>query len=154
MPGISLITPMKPLFLAALAGLFFVPSLVKAQFQQVFMIGADNAATTEFEQESGNLPDYYWENGNYLSWGGQIWTTNMEPWNSGVATDTIGFPRALLHPGTANTQTNIYFNLDPNEAGPNQPLRLTLDLFALKANTTHDLDVRLNGTVASPSTPF
>ena len=141
----SLIGTMKSFLFTAFAALLFMSLPARAQFQTVFMIGADNATQSEFEQESGTLVDYYWENANYTTVGGQNWSGGQEAWNNAVAGDTIGFPRALLHPGSANTQTNIYFNLDANEAGANQPLRLTLDLFSLKANTTHDLDVRLNG---------
>ncbi|HWB02100.1 MAG TPA: hypothetical protein VG796_03685 [Verrucomicrobiales bacterium] len=135
---------MKFFLLAALFGLSLLVSSARAQFQSVFMIGQDNATQTEFEQETASLIDYYWENDNYATVGGLNWSSGMEPWNNAIAGDTVGFPRALLHPGTSNTQTNIFFHLDAAEAGPNQPLRLTLDIIGLKANTTHDLDVRLN----------
>ncbi len=89
--------------------------------------------------------DYYWENANYAAWGGQNWATGREAWNNAIAGDAIGFAGFAPSGLVQHTDQCIYFNLDANEAGPNQPLRLTLDLFALKANTTHDLDVRLNG---------
>ena len=134
---------MKRFFSAALCGLLLSADGARAAFQQVFMIGLDNATQTEFEQESGVLAHYYWENGNYQPLGGENWTGNQETWNNTatVTGDTLGFPRALV---PSYTQTNIYFNLDANEAGPNQPIRLTLDLISLGGGSVHDLDVRLN----------
>ncbi len=114
----------------------------RAQFQTVFLIGSDNAATSEFEQENPILQDYYWSSGDFTSLGGLNWTTGQETWNSGNATDTLGFPRALT---SSHSQTDIYFSLTSLQAGPNQPLRFTFDLFGLKANTTSDLEASLNG---------
>jgi hypothetical protein len=124
-----------------------VSSPVWAQFQNVFLIGTDNGTQTEFEQETGTLANYYWENGDYTVAGlaGVNWTTGMEPWINAAA--DLGFARALTN---GYTQTNIFFQLDAAEGGPNQPLRLTLDLIALKANTTHDLEARFN----TSATPF
>lgn len=114
----------------------------KAQFQTVFLIGSDNAAITEFEQENPILQDYYWSSGDFTSLGGLNWTSGQETWNSGNATDTFGFPRSLA---TSHAQTDIYFSLTSLQAGPNQPLRFTFDLFGLKPNTTSDLEASLNG---------
>lgn len=114
----------------------------RAQFQSVFLIGSDNATTSEFEQENPLLKDYYWSSGDFTSLGGLNWSTGQETWNSGNATDTLGFPRALT---TSHNQTDIYFSLTSLQAGPNQPLRFTFDLIGLKANTTSDLEASLNG---------
>ena len=127
-----------------LAAFGCLTSAVFGQYAQKFMLGTDNATTTEFEQEGAAMVDYYFENGNYTTLGGANWSGGQESLNNGVAGDATGFPRALLHPGTANTQVNIYFTLTAAQAAANQPVRLTLDLFSLKANTTHDLDVRCN----------
>ncbi|MGI8603808.1 MAG: hypothetical protein ACR2OZ_12540 [Verrucomicrobiales bacterium] len=141
-------SPLCPRLLAAVVLLVSVqPAL--AQFQTVFLIGAepDNNSQAEFEQENASLANYYWENGDYsvAGLGGVNWTTGMEPWINAAA--DLGFPRALT---SGHLQTNIFFQLDATEAGPNQPLRLTLDLIGLKANTTHDLEARLN----TNATPF
>jgi hypothetical protein len=134
-------------WLRAVAALGFLAVVhqARAQLQTVFMIGTDNGATSEFEQEAAALNNYYWENGDYsvAGLGGVNWTSGMEPWINGAA--DVGFPRALT---SGYLQTNIFFNLDGTEAGPNQPLRLTLDLTGLKANTTHDLEARLNTSAA------
>jgi hypothetical protein len=127
---------------AFILGLALLALPARGAFQNVFMLGTDNASQADFEQENGNLAHYYFENGNYTSLGGQDWVSGQEVLNNAVAGDTIGFPRALT---SGYTQTNIYFNLDAAEAGPNQPIRLTLDIFGLGGGSVHDLDVRLNG---------
>lgn len=124
-------------------GLALLTVPARAAFQNVFMIGTDNGSQSDFEQENGNLAHYYFETGDYTSVGGENWTTGQETLNNAVAGDTLGFPRALT---SGYTQTNIYFRLDANEAGPNQPIRLTLDLFSLGGGSVHDLDVRVNGS--------
>lgn len=132
--------PMKPscLFLSVLL-LSGLPAC--AAFQDVFLIGTDNATQSEFEQENAALAHYYWENGNYSALGGENWASGQEVWNNGVAGDALGFPRAFT---TGYTQTNVYFQLAAAEAAPNQPVRITLDLIALGGGSVHDLDVRLN----------
>lgn len=120
-------------------------TLAHAQFQDVFLIGTDNGSGLEFEVQTASLVDYYWENDNYTALPGLNWTSDMEPWDNAIAGDALGFPRALTQPGGVNTQTNIFFHLDANEAKPGQPMRLTVDLINPQVGTTHDLDVRLNG---------
>ncbi|CAN5117725.1 hypothetical protein BH23VER1_BH23VER1_19250 [soil metagenome] len=113
-------------------------------------IGFDNSGHEEMEIENGALRDYYWEDGDYsgLTPPGLQWTGGREPWNNGVAGDSIGFSRALT---SFYTDTDIYFQLEDLEANPAATLIFTLDVLQVSqvdgAGSIHDFEFLLNGNV-------
>jgi hypothetical protein len=132
------------LLLAVAASLFFVPAS-HAAFGDAWMIGTDNNSQADFETESGAGDNYYLENGDYTSVGGIVWTQGREPL---IVTTNVGdydgFERALV-PG--DPTENIFFQLNAAQVTPSAQLRFTVDFFSLGATSSHDLEIRLNGTL-------
>lgn len=129
-----------------------------AEASLIFYIGTDNNSANEFEQEGTprNDRNYYWENGDYtgttgLDGAGVNWSGGMEIWQDGPASvdwdDTIdGFPRALVGPLGISTN-NIFFQLEASEVTPASRLNFVVDVQGGRADTTHDLEFRINGNL-------
>lgn len=136
---------MKLRFGLVLSALLSLVQVARAAYGDAWLIGTDNNSQAEFETESGAGDNFYLENGDYTSVGGIVWTQGREPLI--VATnvgDYDGFERALV-PGDATE--NIFFKLTADQVAPTALMKFTVDFFSQGAGSSHDLEIRLNGTL-------